>query len=225
MHGAPRGTIDIDCIIEHTKEDFINCEQALKSIGLEARLPVRAEEVFNFRQEYIERRNMIAWGFINPMNPLECLDIIITHDLRSLRSVRYKFGLHQVSVLSIDDLIDMKKVSGRLQDLEDIKALEIIRERKKGGKDNPGAAEVSLLQLSKDEAVFDSPDDVTPIIEFLENFQKMVDPRAQHPSQLISLKVPGKICVTEGSIRIPILPVSRPTLRRNIVFRVGKILD
>ncbi len=47
-----------------------------------------------------------------------------------------------------------------------------------------------LVQFAKDEAIFDSPDDVTPIIEFLEKFQKMVDPRAQHPSQLISLKVP-----------------------------------
>lgn len=131
MHGAPRGTIDIDCIIEHKREDFIGCERALKSIGLEPRLPVRAEEVFNFRTEYIEKKNMIAWSFINPLNPLECIDIIVTHDLRKLRSVRYKFGLHQVSVLSIDDLIDMKKLSARPQDLEDIKALEIIRDRKK----------------------------------------------------------------------------------------------
>lgn len=131
LHGAPRGTIDIDCIIKHKKEDFINCERALKSIGLEPRLPVRAEEVFNFRKEYIEKRNLIAWSFINTLNPLECIDIIITHDLRKLRSVRYKFGLHQVPVLSIDDLIDMKKVSARPQDLEDIKALEIIRDRTK----------------------------------------------------------------------------------------------
>jgi len=131
LHGAPRGTIDIDCIISHRKADFLNCEAALKSIGLESRLPVRAEEVFSFRQEYIEKRNMIAWGFVNLLNPLECLNVIITHDLRSLRSVRYKFGLHKVPVLSIEDLIQMKRLSGRPQDLEDIKSLEIILERKK----------------------------------------------------------------------------------------------
>ncbi len=132
LHGAPRGTIDIDCIIEHSENDFINCEAAMRSIGLEPRLPLRANEVFQFRQEYIEKRNMIAWGFINPMNPLECLDVIITHDLRTLHAVRYSFGLRKVSVLSIDDLIRMKRVSARPQDLEDIKALEIIRGRKKG---------------------------------------------------------------------------------------------
>lgn len=131
LHGAPRGTIDIDCIIEHSESDFIKCEAALKSIGLESRLPLRAAEVFNFRQEYIDKRNMIAWGFINPLNPMECVDVIITHDLRTLHSVRYKFGLHRIPVLAIDELIEMKKLAGRAQDLEDIKALEIIRERKK----------------------------------------------------------------------------------------------
>lgn len=131
LHGAPRGTIDIDCIIKHKKQDFINCELALKSIGLEPRLPVRAEDVFNFRTEYIEKRNLIAWSFVNPLNPLECIDIIITHDLRHLRSVHLKFGLHKVSVLSIDDLIDMKKTSARPQDLEDIKTLEFIRDQTK----------------------------------------------------------------------------------------------
>lgn len=131
LHGAPRGTIDIDCIIEHSESDFINCEAALRSIGLEPRLPVRAKEVFQFRQEYIDKRNMIAWGFINPMNPLECLDVIITHNLRTLSTVRYSFGLRKVSVLSINDLIEMKKLSARPQDLEDIKALEIIHGRKK----------------------------------------------------------------------------------------------
>lgn len=46
------------------------------------------------------------------------------------------------------------------------------------------------LQFTKEEAIFNSPEDVGPIIEFLDNFQKMVDPRAQYVSQLISIKVP-----------------------------------
>jgi hypothetical protein len=32
--------------------------------------------------------------------------------------------------------------------------------------------------------------DVTPIVEFLHMFQELTDPRAQHPSKLISVKVP-----------------------------------
>ena len=32
-------------------------------------------------------------------------------------------------------------------------------------------------------------DDVTPIVEFLSHFQELVDPNAQLPSKLISLKI------------------------------------
>ncbi len=131
LHGAPRGTIDIDCIIEHSEEAFATCEQALRSIGLEPRLPVRSHELFHFREEYIAKRNLIAWGFVNPLSPIECVDIILTHDLNSVRTQIFKFGLRKVSVLALEDLITMKRVSARPQDLEDIKALELIRERKK----------------------------------------------------------------------------------------------
>lgn len=45
------------------------------------------------------------------------------------------------------------------------------------------------LSLEQDKLIPDL-EDVTPIIEFLENFRNLSDPRAQHPSKLISLKVP-----------------------------------
>lgn len=88
--------------------------------------------------------------------------------------------------------IEMKKLAGRAQDLEDIKALEIIRERKKTNKKKieTTPTQGKPLQFTKEEAIFNSREDVGPIIEFLDNFQKMVDPRAQYVSQLISIKVP-----------------------------------
>jgi hypothetical protein len=129
LHGAVRGTVDVDAVINHTKDQFERCEAALKSIGLQPRLPVAAAEVFEFRSEYIEKRNMIAWSFINYNNPLEIVDIIITHDLQKMKGVRLKVGGKGIEVLSVKDLIRMKGDSGRPQDLEDIKSLnEILRE-------------------------------------------------------------------------------------------------
>ncbi len=47
------------------------------------------------------------------------------------------------------------------------------------------------LQLSKTpESDLSDLEDVTPIIQFLEMFQQLSDPRAQLPLKLISLKVP-----------------------------------
>ncbi len=124
LHGAIRGTIDIDAVIEHAEEQFERCEQALRDMGFVPRLPVTAKEVFQFRREYIERRNLIAWSFYNPGHPLEVVDIIITHDLSHMRSISMRHFGKRIRVLSREDLIRMKRDSGRPQDLEDIKALE-----------------------------------------------------------------------------------------------------
>ena len=47
------------------------------------------------------------------------------------------------------------------------------------------------LQLaSKTQLLEQSLDDVTPIVQFLEDFRNMLDPRARHKSKLISIKIP-----------------------------------
>lgn len=124
LHGAPRGTIDVDFIVRFQEQDFIDLEAALDSIGLKPRLPVTAKQVFQFRQEYIEQRNLIAWSFVNPNNPIETVDIIITKNLANCSTVNRALGELTVKVLSKKDLIKMKQESGRAQDLLDIKALE-----------------------------------------------------------------------------------------------------
>jgi len=95
LHGAPRGTIDIDFIINHIESTFIAVEAALRSMGLVPRLPVTAKEVFQFRQEYIKNRNLIAWSFYNPIDPIEIIDIIITEDLANYKVIEKKNRLIQ----------------------------------------------------------------------------------------------------------------------------------
>ena len=124
LHGAPRGTIDIDIVIKHTARVFKSVETCLKGLGFLPRLPVTAHEVFSFKNEYISRRNLIAWSFYNPTNPLEVIDIILTHDLSDMKTVNKKMGPSTLKVLAVEDLINMKKKSGRPQDIEDIKVLK-----------------------------------------------------------------------------------------------------
>ena len=124
LHGAIRGTVDVDIVIALTKVSLESTENALGKIGLQSRLPVTAEDVYRFRKEYIENRNLAAWSFINPDNPLEVVDILITEDVNNLTTVtRQAFGM-KIKVAAIPDLIALKKISGRPQDIEDIRALE-----------------------------------------------------------------------------------------------------
>ncbi len=127
LHGAVRGTIDIDFVIKINKKTFKSTEQALLDIGLTPRLPVDAENVFNFRVEYIKNKNMIAWSFCNLDNPIEVVDVIITEDVSQMKIVTKKILGQSVRIISILDLIAMKKKSNRAQDREDIKALEQLK--------------------------------------------------------------------------------------------------
>lgn len=124
LHGAVRGTIGIDLVLRWSRRTLIRAEAALNGIGLESRLPIGAEDVYAFRDEYIENRNLIAWNFHNPNDPLEQVDIVINYDLRGRRTKRVELPSGPVNVLSIRDLIAMKRASGRPQDLEDARALE-----------------------------------------------------------------------------------------------------
>lgn len=127
LHGAVRGTVDLDFVIAFELAQFEGVERALANIGLTPRLPVTATEVYQFREEYIDKRNLVAWSFINPNNPLEVVDILITHDADAMQSITKKVGSVSIRIASIDELIKMKKRSDRPQDREDIKALEKLR--------------------------------------------------------------------------------------------------
>jgi hypothetical protein len=124
LHGAPRGTFDIDFVIKWSLKNLQKTEEALKSLNLVSKIPVNAQSVFNFRDEYIKNRNLIAWNFFDPVNPSHAVDIIITFDLKNATTKTIKSLGGNIKILSKKDLIAMKKASGRPQDLEDIQSLE-----------------------------------------------------------------------------------------------------
>ena len=60
---------------------------------------------------------------------------------------------------------------------------------KKDPKDREQVSRPTQL-AKKSQVVMTDADDVTPIVEFLENFRQLTDPRAQKKSKLISIKIP-----------------------------------
>lgn len=124
LHGALRGTVDIDLVIDWTLKNLQKTEQILKEIGLVSLHPINADSVFHFRDEYIENRHMIAWNFYDPNNPAKQIDIIINYNLSNAHTKTIHTSEGSIKILSKEDLIKMKKASGRPQDLADIKSLE-----------------------------------------------------------------------------------------------------
>ena len=127
LHGAVRGTLDIDIALRWTKGNLVKTEDTLKGLGLNSRLPVTAEEVFTFRTEYINNKNLIAWNFYNPNNLSEQVDIVINFDAKGQKREIIKLSDSDIPILNLKALIRMKKNSGRPQDVEDIVALEKLK--------------------------------------------------------------------------------------------------
>ena len=124
LHGAVRGTVDIDIALTWDLRSLQAAERALAEMGLVSRLPVGAADVFQFRDEYVRNRNLVAWNFYNPGNLTEQVDIVITYDLKGKKRHRIDTADGPVYILSRIDLIAMKRASARPQDLQDADALE-----------------------------------------------------------------------------------------------------
>lgn len=126
LHGAVRGTVDLDIILEISEESFVAAERTLLKLGLQSRLPVSGSEVFRYRKEYREKRNLIAWSFWDAQDPTRVVDVIITEDLKGKPVKTITVKGHKIRILGVEALIEMKRASGRPQDLEDIRALKEI---------------------------------------------------------------------------------------------------
>lgn len=126
LHGAPRGTVDLDLVITWTLKNLENAEKVLHDLGLVSLLPINSKNLFQFRDEYITNKNLITWNFYNPVNPAQQVDLIVNFDLKNAHVTQIKMHEGKVRVLSLKDLIAMKKASGRPQDIEDVKALESL---------------------------------------------------------------------------------------------------
>ncbi|HJK98462.1 MAG TPA: hypothetical protein RMF84_14630 [Polyangiaceae bacterium LLY-WYZ-14_1] len=123
LHGAVRGTVDLDLVVFPDESDYVETERALVGLGLRSRLPVDAREVFRFRREYRENRNLVAWSFVDANDPTRLVDVILTWDERRLPRKHLSVAGVDVPLLSRAALIRMKEASGRPQDLEDVAAL------------------------------------------------------------------------------------------------------
>lgn len=127
LQGAVRGTMDVDVVLHWRRQAVERAEAALQGLGLVSRLPVTAADIFARRQEYVEKRHLIAWNFYSPQAPMEQVDVIISYDLAGKPVDRIALADATVAVLSVPALIDMKRRSGRPQDIEDVRALEKLR--------------------------------------------------------------------------------------------------
>jgi len=132
LHGIPRMTYDIDLILSLKDKNLKNFLELMTEWGFKPKVPVKMMElaIKQKRQVWVKNKNMKAFNFINPDWELSEIDIIIDSPIDYERAIKNatKVKLENISIplISIKDLIKMKRVSGRAQDKADIANLNKI---------------------------------------------------------------------------------------------------
>ena len=135
LHGFARFTADVDLMIDLHPTEARKVLSTLTSLGLEPRVPVPAEDFADpaIRAEWISTKNMQVFSMVDRENPMRVVDLFVDHPIAFEEIWRgsevVDLETTQVRIAGIDDLIRLKQLAGRPQDLVDIEGLEEIRKR------------------------------------------------------------------------------------------------
>ena len=133
LHGVPRTTADLDLVIDMEPSNVRRLVSAMNRLGYRPRAPVDAADLADpaQRASWINDKGMRAFTFQLPGHPLSDIDIVIDSPIGyaelSKRCERVDAGGLALAIASIEDLIHMKTLAGRDQDLADADALQRLR--------------------------------------------------------------------------------------------------
>lgn len=134
LQGVPRFTADLDLAVPFERSNLEALGRALTGLGLRPRLPVPVEQLADeiVVREWIQERNLKAFTFQDPNNPLKTVDLLLDSPVPYARieaesEVITAAGL-SLRVASADVLISMKEATGRAQDASDVDALRRLKE-------------------------------------------------------------------------------------------------
>ena len=115
--------------------DHDEAEKTIKvfvDMGLEPRVPVAALDFADadIRNSWIEEKNMQVFSLWKPDDALISVDLFVNHPIEFegmlSRAETVDIGGEIITIASIPDLIELKRISNRPQDQEDIRQLEQI---------------------------------------------------------------------------------------------------
>ena len=134
LHGYLRTTADLDLILALDEDNVARAGEALGGLGYRPRAPVDLAGLADpeQRRAWIEAKGLTVLSLWSPEQPALELDLFVEEplDFESAhgRAVRTDLGPCEASVVSLDDLLSLKRRAGRPRDLEDIEALEALRD-------------------------------------------------------------------------------------------------
>ena len=120
IHGYARATLDIDIFVHPEPQNASRLFEALKDFGYDVS-DITLEDLLT--RKVLIRQNLVETD-IHPFVTG------ITFDQVWKNRVQGTYGNEDVFYASLDDLITMKEAAGRPKDLEDLKVLRILKQKK-----------------------------------------------------------------------------------------------
>ena len=120
IHGYARATLDIDIFIRPESQNAAQLLEALRDFGYDVS-DISLEDLLT--KKVLIRQYLVETD-IHPFVSG------VTFDQVWKNRVSGTYGNERVFYASLDDLITMKQASGRPKDLEDLRILQILRQKK-----------------------------------------------------------------------------------------------
>jgi len=130
LHGHPRVTADLDIVVAVDPPNVTTLLRVLSDEGFRPLQPVDPAGLADpgTRREWRERHGALVLTFGSERFPATTLDVFIDPPMdfeRMFSAARLvPIGRETVRVASVDDLIAMKRGTGRARDDDDVRALE-----------------------------------------------------------------------------------------------------
>lgn len=129
LHGVVRLTADLDLMLHLDEKNLARFVELMNDLGYRPKVPVKAESLIDpeNRRLWFEEKNMRVFSFYHPKKGIMLIDIFInepvSYDKIKKDAVKMKMGNLLIPTVSVEDLIKLKEISGRPQDMADIEAL------------------------------------------------------------------------------------------------------
>lgn len=132
LHGYIRFTCDLDLMLDLNKDNLSKFIPTMEKLGYVPKVPVKAAEFIDpqKREMWVREKNMKVFSFYDPKRHTHLIDIFVENPIdfeeAYPRRMDSNIGNLKIPVISLDDLKKLKLLSGREQDIQDIKELEKI---------------------------------------------------------------------------------------------------
>lgn len=143
LYGYIRMTVDLDIMVDFNEENLRKLISVMENLNYRPKVPVKPIEftMEDKREEWMKEKGAVVFTFIDLQDPIKHIDIFLKNPIDFEKVYQARQVLHlkgiPVSLASIDDLIEMKRLSGRPRDLEDIHHLKKIKELKENNFHGP----------------------------------------------------------------------------------------